>query len=86
MTEDLYARLFRKTASQAELVWVGRCAVVVITAVAAFIALDREGAVLGLVRYAWGGLGASFGPVVVFTLFWRRTSMWAPWPAWSPGP
>lgn len=74
VTEDLYARLFRRGASQVELVWVGRCAVVVITAVAAYIALDRDGTVLGLVKYAWAGLGASFGPVVLFTLFWRRTS------------
>ena len=72
VTEDLYARLFRKGASQKELVWIGRSAVVVITLVAVFIAQDRESTVLGLVQYAWGGLGASFGPAVIFSLFWKR--------------
>jgi len=74
VTEDLYARLFRRNASQRELVWVGRIAVMAITVIAALIAMDRENTVLGLVKYAWGGLGASFGPVVLLTLFWKGTN------------
>ena len=36
------------------------------------IASDRDSRVLDLVSYAWAGFGASFGPVIVFSLFWRR--------------
>ena len=36
--------------------------------------MDPDSEVLGLVAYAWAGLGASFGPALLFTLFWRRTT------------
>ena len=74
VSEDVYARLFRRRASQAELVWVGRVAVAAVTLVAAALAMDRESTVLGLVKYAWGGLGASFGPLVLFALLSRRVT------------
>ncbi len=72
LSEDLYARFVRPRAVQGERVLVGRVAVIGITVVAVLLALDRESTVLGLVRYAWGGLGASFGPLVLFGLSSRR--------------
>ena len=75
LTEDLY-RPLRPAASERELVLVGRVMVLVICAIAAAIALDPESQVLGLVSYAWAGLGAAFGPVVLFSLYGRRTTHW----------
>lgn len=72
LTEDLYAVLLRNKASQTELVWISRFAVVVVAIVASIIAFDPESTVLGLVSYAWAGFGATFGPIVVMSLFWRR--------------
>ena len=72
LAEDLYKTVLRPAASQSELVWVGRTAVVVIALIALLLALDPESTVLGLVAYAWGGFGAAFGPVIVLSLFWRR--------------
>jgi sodium/proline symporter len=51
---------------------VSRIAVIVIALLALTIASDRDSRVLDLVSYAWAGFGASFGPVIVFSLFWRR--------------
>ncbi|MFI3115759.1 MAG: sodium:proline symporter, partial [Clostridia bacterium] len=31
--------------------------------------------ILGLVSYAWAGFGATFGPLVILSLFWRRTTL-----------
>jgi sodium/proline symporter len=71
LTEDLYAVLLRNKASQKELVWISRISVVVVALIAMFIAFDPESSVLGLVSYAWGGFGATFGPIVVLSLFWK---------------
>ena len=50
---------------------VSRIAVVVIALLALVIASDRNSRVLELVSYAWAGFGAAFGPVIIFSLFWR---------------
>ncbi|RNA66737.1 sodium/proline symporter PutP [Alteribacter keqinensis] len=72
LTEDFYKALFRKNASQKELVWVGRFGVLLIALFAIFLAYNPEATVLELVGYAWAGFGAAFGPVVILALFWKR--------------
>jgi sodium/proline symporter len=72
LTEDLYAVLLRSRASQKELVWISRGSVVVVALIAMVIAFDPDSSVLGLVSYAWAGFGATFGPIVLLSLFWRR--------------
>ncbi len=72
LTEDFYKGFVRKQASQRELVWFGRAMVLAVSLVAIAIARDPESRVLGLVSYAWAGFGAAFGPVVLFSLFWKR--------------
>ncbi len=74
LTEDFYKGFFRPNASQAELVWLGRLMVLAIALLAIWIAQDTESKVLGLVSYAWAGFGAAFGPVVIFSVFWKRTT------------
>jgi len=72
ISEDFYKVLFRKNASQKELVWVSRGAVILVALIAFFIALDPESSVLELVAYAWAGFGAAFGPLVLFSIYWKR--------------
>ncbi len=72
LTEDIYHRMFRKKASQKELVWVGRLGIIVIALIAMSLANDPESTVIKLVAFAWAGLGASFGPSVIGALFWRN--------------
>ncbi len=72
LAQDFYSAIFRKDASQKEEVLVGRISVVVIAIIAIFLGYDRDSKVLELVSYAWAGFGAAFGPVVIFSLFWKR--------------
>jgi sodium/proline symporter len=72
IAEDFYKQILRKEASQNELVWISRIAVIVIALIAILLASNPDSKVLGLVSYAWGGFGAAFGPVVILSLFWRR--------------
>lgn len=72
LTEDFYKGFFRRNAGQRELVWVGRAAVLLVSLVAIGLASNPDSKVLGLVSYAWAGFGAAFGPVVLFSLGWKR--------------
>ena len=72
LTQDFYKAFLRKSASQGELVWVGRGMVLLIALIAISIASNPESKVLGLVSYAWAGFGAAFGPVVLISLLWKR--------------
>lgn len=76
-TSDIYKAVFRKNASDKETLWVGRLVVVIVAVIAYFIA-NSEGsgaqAIMNMVENAWGGFGASFGPVIILSLFWKRTT------------
>ncbi|KAA0546350.1 sodium/proline symporter PutP [Bacillus sp. BGMRC 2118] len=72
VAEDIYRAVFRKDASEKELVWIGRAAVVVIALIAILLAGNPDSSVLSLVSYAWAGFGAAFGPVIILALFWKR--------------
>ena len=51
-----------------------RLTVIAIAVIAVFIARDPNSSVFGIVSFAWAGFGAAFGPVMLFSLFWRRTN------------
>ena len=75
LTADFYCRLIRPHASQGELIWVGRGMLLLVAAVAYVIALDPNSGILKLVSYAWAGFGASFGPAVLISVFWKKMSL-----------
>ncbi len=72
ISEDLYRPFINPTASDKELMLVGRIAVVSIAVIALLISLDPESNVLGLVSYAWAGFGAAFGPMILLALYWKN--------------
>ncbi len=72
IAEDFYKGFLRPSAKESELVWIGRMSVIAVAVVAFFIAWDEDSMVLELVAYAWAGFGASFGPVIIMSLFWKR--------------
>lgn len=74
LTEDIYRALFRKRASQSELVWVGRLTVFLSAGVALYIARVPAQGIMGLVAFAWAGLGSTFAAPVVLSLYWCRTT------------
>lgn len=71
VAEDFYKGFLRRNATNKELVWTGRIATIVIALVAALIATNPDSTVLDLVGYAWAGFGASFGPIILLSLFWK---------------
>jgi len=74
LSEDFYLKVISKKASEKEIVWMGRACVVVSSTAALIIALVSDDTILKIVKFAWAGLGAAFGPLVLFALFSRKTS------------
>ena len=75
LTADFYRRWIRPHASQSELVWCGRAMLLLVAAIAYVLALDPNSGILKLVAYAWAGFGASFGPCVLISLYWKRMTL-----------
>ena len=70
---DVYKPVFRKNASDKEMLWAGRIVVLIISLIAVLIASSpNSGSIMGLVENAWGVFGAAFGPVIILSLFWKR--------------
>lgn len=76
LVADGYRRFVRPHASQTELIWCGRFMLLLVAAVAYAIAMDPNSGILALVAYAWAGFGASFGPTILVSLFWRQMNLY----------
>jgi len=74
LTEDFYRRIVRRQASTTESVMMSRIFVVLITIFATIIALFPNDTIFGIVKFAWGGFGAAFGPVVIMALYSKKTT------------
>ena len=57
-------------------VWMGRELLVVIGIVWAILCVWFPNSIFDLVSFAWGGMGAAFGPVMILGLYWRRFNAW----------
>ena len=76
LSEDIYHQLINKEAPQRRLVAISRIGTVLIGLIAFLLALRAEQQVYWFVLYAWAGLGAAFGPAIVLSLWWKRTTRW----------
>lgn len=76
LIEDLYKVLLKKDATDKHYVLMGRLAVLTVAVIALLLALDQDNTILSLVAYAWAGFGASFGPVIILSLFWKKMTNW----------
>jgi sodium/proline symporter len=74
LTSDIYRNKLNKNASDKHLLWVSRLSVIIIAAIAFLIATNRESSVMGLVSNAWAGFGATFGALILLSLYWRRVT------------
>ena len=72
--QDFYKTLLRKDADQSELVWISRASVLIIASIAVFLGFNPDSFILDMVAYAWAGFGAAFGPAILMSLFWKRTT------------
>ena len=73
-SKNIYNGLFRKEASDREVLNISRLTLLLIAVVAIVIALDENSVIFTIVSFAWAGFGATFGPLMLFSLFWKRTT------------
>jgi len=79
LTEDIYKRIFRKGARSKELIWISRLFVLLVATIAFLIAFFRISTIYELVFYAWAGLGSSFGPLILFSLYSKKANRHGAW-------
>lgn len=73
LANDIYKPLRKNQARDIELLWVGRIVVLIIAAISILIAANpNSGSIMELVQNAWGVFGATFGPTIMLSLFWKR--------------
>ncbi|GMO38568.1 MAG: sodium/proline symporter PutP [Termitinemataceae bacterium] len=73
-SRDIYQSFFNKDAGKKEMVIISRLTVFAVAVIAFFIAMDRNSSIFSLVSYAWAGFGATFGPLVLLSLFWKNVT------------
>ena len=76
ISKNFFHGIIKKNASDKQILTVSRVTVIVAALVGILFALDENSTVFGIVAYAWAGFGATFGPVVILSLFWKRMNKW----------
>ncbi len=72
LIEDLYKSMIKTDASDQRYVFLGRMAVLIVSIVAIILAWPNNESILSIVSFSWAGFGASFGPVILLSLYWRK--------------
>lgn len=72
--KNIFQGVCKKNASDKQVMWVSRITLLIIAAIAMVIALDENSVIFDIVSFAWSGFGATFGPLMLFSLFWKRTT------------
>ncbi|MHB1045650.1 MAG: sodium/proline symporter [Thermoanaerobaculia bacterium] len=75
LANDLVPALRGRPVSDRTVLWIARGTQVAVTAFGIGVALSGNDSIFRVVSYAWAGLGAAFGPLVLFSLFSRRTTL-----------
>lgn len=76
LVEDIYKVLRKTPPSETSLVVLGRVCVLLVAVIAALLAINPNDTILGLVGFAWAGFGASFGSIILLSLYWRKLTNW----------
>ncbi len=72
--KNIFQGIFKKNATDKQVMKVSRITLLLIALIAALIALDENSVIFQIVSFAWAGFGATFGPIMIFSLFWKRTN------------
>jgi sodium/proline symporter len=74
LSRDIFRGIFKKDATEKQVMLVSRITLLVISVIGIIIALDEKSVIFKVVSFAWAGFGATFGPIMLFSLFWKRTT------------
>ena len=72
LSKNIFKGIVKRNASDKQIMLISRITLVLLTAIAIIIALDENSVIFSIVSFAWAGFGATFGPLVIFSLFWKR--------------
>ena len=75
-SKNIFQGLIHKKASDKQVLVISRITLLAITGVAIIIALDENSVIFNIVSFAWAGFGATFGPLMLMSLFWKRINRW----------
>jgi sodium/proline symporter len=76
VSENLLQGVFRVKLSEKAAMMTARIVLLVISVIAILIAWNPDSSVFQIVSFAWAGFGATFGPVMLCALFWKRSNKW----------
>lgn len=75
VSENLLREALHLKISEKKSMLAARITVIIIAILGIVIARDPDSSIFGIVSFAWAGFGAGFGPVVICSLFWKRTTL-----------
>mgnify|MGYP003290761067 CR=1 FL=1 len=70
--KNIYKDVVKKDATDKQIMTMTRITLLAIALIAIVIALDEDSVIFQIVSFAWAGFGATFGPLMIFSLFWKR--------------
>ncbi|WP_411289437.1 sodium:solute symporter family transporter, partial [Lutispora sp.] len=73
-SKNIYQGIMKKEATDKEVLYISRLTLIIISVIAMIIALDENSVIFTVVSFAWAGFGATFGPIMLFSLFWKRVT------------
>lgn len=74
ISHNILRGVFHLKLSNKQEMTIARITVIIIAAMGIFLARDPSSSVFSIVSFAWAGFGAAFGPLMLFSLFWKRTN------------
>ncbi len=74
VSENILGGLFKLKLSETAQMVVARVTLIVISIIGVVLAWDSNSNVFKIVSFAWAGFGAAFGPVMLLSLFWKRSN------------
>ena len=74
VSKNIYQGIFRREATDKQVMTVSRITLLAVALIGMVIALDENSVIFTIVSFAWAGFGATFGPIMLFSLFWKRTN------------
>lgn len=73
-SKNIYQGILKKDATDRHLMLISRITLLVVTLVGVMIAWNENSVIFTVVSFAWAGFGATFGPLMLFSLFWKRVN------------
>ncbi|MDX9986773.1 MAG: hypothetical protein RBR99_04895, partial [Dehalococcoidales bacterium] len=72
--KNIFQGIMKKEATDKQVMLITRITLLAISIFGVIIALDENSVIFTVVSFAWAGFGATFGPIMLFSLFWKRTT------------